>query len=29
MPEEWGGDTVFTKIGENGEGIEELLETSF
>ena len=28
MPEEWGGDTVFTKISaKTGEGIEELLET--
>ncbi len=28
MPEEWGGETVFTKISaKTGEGIEELLET--
>lgn len=28
MPEEWGGDTVFTKISaKTGEGIENLLET--
>lgn len=28
MPEEWGGDTVFSKISaKNGEGIDELLET--
>lgn len=28
MPEEWGGDTVFTKISaKTGEGIETLLET--
>lgn len=27
MPEEWGGDTIFTKISAaNGEGINELLE---
>jgi translation initiation factor IF-2 len=28
MPEEWGGDTVFSKISaKKGEGIDELLET--
>lgn len=28
MPEEWGGDTIFTKISaRSGEGVHELLET--